>query len=70
MMSVIIDLIEPTEALRDAYIDFAEDFCAAGEMGYQAEREEAQKDFAGLIRRLRDYAKGIGLPEGYVPATS
>ena len=61
-----LELIEPTEALREAHMDFLDDFRQAGE---QYSRE-ARHDFAAYVRRRRDQANGIGLPDGWVPATT
>jgi predicted acetyltransferase len=63
-----IQLVEPTEELRGAYIDFMEDFRTAGEPEPHGS-EGARDDFSGFLGRLRDEAKGVGLPEGWVPAS-
>ena len=64
-----IMLIEPTEALREAYVDFLEDFRAAGEHPPR-EEQQAEKDFPAYVRRLKDQAQGIALPAGWVPAST
>lgn len=63
-----IRLIQPDEGMREAYLEHMKDWEAAGEE-YKKEdqRREIFTDFAGYVKRLRDYARGIGLPEGFVP---
>lgn len=63
-------LVEPSEALREAYIQFLDDFRSAGEEEISGTGEQARKDFAGFVRRLRDHARGVGLAEGWVPSTT
>jgi predicted acetyltransferase len=65
-----LQLVEPTEALREAYIEYAEEFRAAGEDAQARHLAEARADFAALVRRLRDHARGAGLPKGHVPAST
>ena len=64
-----IELIDPTEAMRDDFIAYAEEFRAAREPFVHAELGRARSDFAGLIRSWRDEAAGRNLPDGYVPST-
>jgi len=78
-----IELIEPAETLQEAYLDFLEDFRAAGEqqvpgMGWMAKESLADfiqyvrdsANFADFVRRLRNHAKGIDLPADWVPAST
>lgn len=68
-----ITLIEPTEALRDAYLEFIEEFRAAGEkeqIDGSGWDWDSDGDFAAHVQRLRDYAQGINLPANWVPASS
>ena len=64
-----IELIKPTEGLCAAYIEFGEDYLAAGESFPRYQEESVRLDFRAYVRRLRGFARGIGLPEGYVPET-
>jgi len=64
-----IQLIEPTEAMREAYMDFLSDFSAAGEKDIDGSGAPAGKDFGAFIRRLRNHSRGADLPNGWVPAT-
>ncbi len=59
-------LVEPNEGLRDAFLEMARDWQQAGEDRYAA----ALEDFPAYLRRLRDYARGIGLKPGHVPETT
>lgn len=63
-----IRLIEPDESMREAYVEYMEDCEAAGEK-YRKEDQgrEILADFAGYVKRLRNYSRGIGLPAGWVP---
>jgi predicted acetyltransferase len=65
-----LDLVEPTEALERTFCSYVAEFVERKEklipfpLGYET------LDFGAMVRRLRDDAKGIDLPEGYVPASS
>ena len=61
-----ITLVQPTEALREAYFALLEDFRAAGE----PHRKEPLSDFAAFVQERRDHARGINLSEGLVPYTT
>jgi len=63
-------LIEPTEAMRDAYMDFLSDFTRAGETEIDGAGGDAEDDFAGFIQQQRDHAKGLNLAGGLVPAST
>ena len=51
------------------YRSFVDEFRSRGEPLIPAILESEATDFRAMIRRLRNEAKGIGLPEGYVPAS-
>jgi len=63
-------LLEPTEALRDAYLDFEADFRTAGESQIPGSGTQPDSDFVELVRRLRDQALGVGLRPELVPAST
>ena len=65
-----LQLIEPTESLREAYIDFVDEFHAAGDPHVAGEWNEVHGDFSAFVRRLRNHAIGVDLPEGWVPAST
>ena len=65
-----IELVEPTEDLRDAYMEYVAEFEAAGEDKVPGSGAATGQNFAEFVGRLRDHARGIGLPEGYVPAST
>ena len=64
-----MELVEPREPLEAAYRSYLDELRATGEPLIPAVLEYPAGDFAALIRRLRDDARGIGLPDGYVPAS-
>ena len=64
-----MELVEPSEALETTYRSFVREFRSNGEPLIPAVLEYDATDFGALIRRLRNDAKGINLPEGYVPAS-
>ncbi len=63
-----IKLVEPCEELKDAYIEYLEDFRKS--TARQDTDKGTRTDFTGFVQKLRDYAKGIRLPQGWVPATA
>lgn len=65
-----ITLMEPTEELRKAYAAFLKDFRSAGEPRVAGGGGQAGDDFAAFVRKLRDNARGVGLAEGHVPAST
>ena len=65
-----IELIAPSEVLRDAYMDFLADFARAGETEIDGAGGDAKGDFDGFVRRQKDYARGVNLPDGLVPAST
>jgi len=65
-----VELVEPTEALREAFVEYVEEFAAAGERSHARDRDDVRSNFAGFVRRLRDHARGVGLPVGFVPQTT
>jgi len=62
-----MELVELTEALEDAYMEFLEECLAAGDSHKQGDYDRARTDFAGLLRRQRNNAEGLDLPQGWVP---
>lgn len=62
-----IRLIDPTEDLREGYLNYIEEFREAGEVESPGSGWHAGDSFDSLIRRLRDHARGRNLPEGWVP---
>jgi predicted acetyltransferase len=56
-----LELVDPREELREAYLDMAEEFLAAGERHWVQQAEEARRDFAGFVRKFADHARGVGL---------
>ena len=65
-----IRLIEPCEELREAYLDYVNEFSEAEEYYIHSSGTKLTDDFSRFIQTLRGHAKGINLPEGWVPATT
>lgn len=62
-----LELTPPREDLREAFLDYVEEFREAGEGLWQRERDQVRSDFAGFLRERRDAAAGRNLPPGRVP---
>ena len=65
-----IKLIEPCEELREAYLDYVNEFIAAEEGYIHGSGVALKGDFSEFVRLLQDYAKGINLPAGWVPGST
>lgn len=63
-------LVDPRENLREAYVDYMADVRAAEPTDGAFTHGEVGSDFAAFVRKLEDEAKGIGLPDGYVPQST
>jgi len=70
MNELDLQLIEPSESLRDEYIGFVNEIHEAGDPYIANEWEEVHRDFSAFVRRLRNHALGVDLPEGWIPASS
>lgn len=64
-----IELIEPREDLRDALLDYLEEFRAAGEPFRQQDLDCAREDFEGYLRERREWSRGVNVPPDLVPET-
>jgi predicted acetyltransferase len=62
-------LVEPSEQWEAAFLAFQREFADAGEVLGDPSRPP-ECDFAEFLARVRDWARGIDLPEGYVPESS
>ena len=69
MAEMQIELVEPCEELREGYIEYVEEFRAAGEK-VVGQWGDVDEDFTAFVQRLRDYAHGMNLPDEWVPATT
>jgi predicted acetyltransferase len=63
------ELVEPSEALREAYLDFLADFARAGEKEIHGAGRESVEDFAAFVCDLREQARGVNVPPGRLPAS-
>lgn len=59
-----IALIDPTPELEASFLAMAAEYAAAGEDYHQNVRGG---QFSAYVQRLADGARGVGLPDGYVP---
>ena len=62
-----LQLVDPSGSYREEFIAYCEEFRAAGEPFVHGDLPDATRDFAELIGRWIEQARGKGLPEGYVP---
>ncbi|MEA3367015.1 MAG: GNAT family N-acetyltransferase [Planctomycetota bacterium] len=70
-MAEHLDLVEACEAHLDAYLDFARECLPVEANPFMRQRlREALANPPAHLRRMRDYARGRNLPDGYVPATT
>ena len=67
MNSEDIKLTEPTVTLEEVYIDFINEYYASGEDHIPGIGGMDIENFEESVRKKLGYAKGIGLPEGWVP---
>jgi predicted acetyltransferase len=65
-----IRLIEPTLELKAEFQSMVAEYAAAGEKYYVDMYAEAVEDFDGYVAKLHDHAKGLNLPEGWVPSST
>jgi predicted acetyltransferase len=62
-------LVEPDVAYREAFIAMVEDYWRAGEIRHQQVSLD-ERGFAAYVHALHATACGIGLRQGWVPATT
>lgn len=62
-----LSLVSPTVVLRHAMVSMAAAFDEAGERFLRDDRMLMEADFAAYVRMLRDRARGVSLPPGWVP---
>ena len=68
-MESSLKLVEPVYVHRKAFLATVADYEMAGENRYRLLQEVFRRDFRGYVRHLRLMARGVGLPEGWVPYT-
>jgi hypothetical protein len=64
--STSLDLVEPTEALEATFRSYVAEFVQRKEKLIHFTLSYEALDFAAMVRRLRNDAKGVNLPEAYV----
>jgi predicted acetyltransferase len=63
-------LVEPNTRYQQSYREAVEEYRAEQLLGYlMLNTRELEFHFDAYVERLKNEAKGIGLPEGYVPHT-
>jgi len=65
-----IRLIEPALELKTEFQSMVAEYTAAGEKSYADMYAEAVEDFDSYVAKLHDHAKGLNLPEGWVPSST
>ena len=67
-----LGLVEPCRQWREAFVEMAAEFHAAGETGWphgaRVGHRLALDDFDAYLGQTRDVARGENLPDGWVPA--
>ena len=61
-----LELVEPGEELREAYIEYTQEFQAAKEEFTPWVLERPVGDFHAMIRWLKEQSEGIGIKDGFV----
>jgi predicted acetyltransferase len=64
-----LQLVEPDESRREESIAYLEEYGTAGETWGQGVLKEARCDFAGFVRRVRQWKQGFGSPPNGVPTS-
>jgi predicted acetyltransferase len=64
-----LQIVEPGESSRDESISYLQEYVAAGETWGQGALREALCDFAGFVRRVRQWEQGLGSPPDGVPTS-
>lgn len=65
-----IKLIEPTVELKSEFLEMVEEFNTEGTEVINGIGSIDKDDFENSVSRAKDHAKGIRLPEGWVPAST
>ncbi len=66
MQTERLELIEPVVELRGEYESYCREFAGRGEIPGNASMH-TRDDFEQAVRASRDYARGVDLPQGWVP---
>ena len=65
-----IKLIEPTLELKAEFQSMVAEYIDAGEQTYAEMYAEGVEDFNSYVAKLHDHAKGLNLPDGWVPSST
>ena len=65
-------LVEPSLIYKQAYLEAIREFEAAGELHIMRVKEALEPEFSyeAYVEQCKNESKGIGLPDGWVPATT
>jgi predicted acetyltransferase len=66
-MTQPIELVRPRSALRDSYRSLVAEFASAGEPFVPFVLGFEHNDFDAFLQRLENCARGVDLPDGFVP---
>lgn len=64
----MMELVKPSQKYEASFMEAVDEYTAEGRT-YEALVLDEQGDFDGMLKYYQNAEKGIGLPEGYVPAT-
>ena len=65
-----VALVEPSEALREHYLAFYEEWKASGESFVPWVVEIDPADFAGMLQSLREHAGAVNIKDGWVSSST
>lgn len=65
-----LKLVEPVLELKDEFLTMVKEFQTVKEQKENSLLDGALENFEKYVTKLRDYAKGKNLPQGWVPAAS
>lgn len=63
-----MELVKPSKKFEKSFMEAVDEYMAEGRT-YEALVLDEQGDFEGMRKYYQNAEKGIGLPDGYVPAT-
>ena len=70
LLDVDIRLVAPDMTFKNEYLSMIEEWRASGEELVPWTLSFDTSDFYGLIKKLEDFSRGLGLPEGFVPSST
>ena len=62
-----VKLVEPSAAFKDSYLEMLEEWRQANEKMVPFVLRMDSEDFGEMLKELRGYEEGIGIPDSFVP---